>query len=299
MTAMLMVGCTGRDSQNLADIPDDQVINHSDSIVFAARKTGDFNHVLAVIDSLAEAGDFSPIHADNYRCEPYFFLGETEKSLECLRRATANNNPPAEDFWYYINCGVNLAMLQDGLSDHEGAIATALRFIEELQQVKKPNRANGLKSFYFFLGNAQMNLERHAEAAESFNEAYRWLLLDIESDPTGSLMPGAMLTLDNTAIASFGIQQPDEAEKWVNREDSILAVYRQNPDADSTEVEVFRSYILLDRAKICQARGQKEQADRYYAEYTQTDRGKDIQGYIFGAHYLMQAHRYADAAIII
>lgn len=81
---MLMVGCTGRDSQNLADIPDDQVINHSDSIVFAARKTGDFNHVLAVIDSLAEAGDFSPIHADNYRCEPYFFLGETEKSLESV-----------------------------------------------------------------------------------------------------------------------------------------------------------------------------------------------------------------------
>ena len=140
--------------------------------------------MLAVIDSLADAGDFSPIQADNYRCEPYFFLGQTEKSLECLRRATANNNPPAKDFWFYINCGVNLAMLQDGLSDHEGAIATALRFIGELQQVKSPYRANGLKSFYFFLGNAQMNLERHAEAAESFNEAYRWLLLDIENDPT-------------------------------------------------------------------------------------------------------------------
>ena len=62
--------------------------------------------MLAVIDSLADAGDFSPIHADNYRCEPYFFMGETEKSLECLRRATANSNPPAEDFWFYVNCGV-------------------------------------------------------------------------------------------------------------------------------------------------------------------------------------------------
>lgn len=120
IAAMLMVGCTEKGSQDRSDIPDDQVINHSDSLVFAARKTGDFNRVLAVIDSLADAGDFSPIHADNYRCEPYFFLGETEKSLECLRRATANNNPPAEDFWFYINCGVNLAMLQDGLSDHEG-----------------------------------------------------------------------------------------------------------------------------------------------------------------------------------
>lgn len=181
ITTILMAGCTGKDSQNLTDIPDDQVINHSDSLVFAARKTGDFNHVLAVIDSLADAGDFSPIHADNYRCEAYFFLGQAEKSLECLRRATADSNPPAKDFWFYVNCGVNLAMLQDGLSDHEGDIATALRFIGELQQVKKPYRANGLKSFYFFLGNAQMNLGRHAEAAESFNEAYRWLLLNIET----------------------------------------------------------------------------------------------------------------------
>ena len=87
-----------------------------------------------------------------------------------------------------------------------------------------------------------------------------------------------------------------KAEKWVNREDSILAIYCQNPEAGSTEIEVFRAYILLDRAKICQARGQKDQAERYYAEYTQTARGKEIQGYLFGGHYLMQAHRYADAA---
>lgn len=149
------MGCTEKGSQNLNDIPDGQVFGHSDSLVYAARKTGDYNRMLAVIDSLADAGDFSPIHADNYRCEPYFFLGETEKSLECLRRATANNNPPSEDFWFYVNCGVNLAMLQDGLSDHEGAIATALRFIGELEQVKKPYRANGLKSFYFFLGKRE------------------------------------------------------------------------------------------------------------------------------------------------
>jgi hypothetical protein len=51
----------------------------------------------------------------------------------------------------------------------------------------------------------------YAEAAESFNEAYRWLLLEIENDATGSLMPGAMLTLDNTAIAYFGIHQPRPA----------------------------------------------------------------------------------------
>lgn len=66
----MITGCTGKDGQNLTDIPEGQVINHSDSLVFEARRTGDFNRMLAVIDSPADAGDFSPIHADNYRCVP-------------------------------------------------------------------------------------------------------------------------------------------------------------------------------------------------------------------------------------
>ena len=52
LLVVALTGCTGKNSQNLTDIPDDQEINHSDSLVFAARKTGDFNRVLAVIDSL-------------------------------------------------------------------------------------------------------------------------------------------------------------------------------------------------------------------------------------------------------
>ena len=299
VVAIALVGltaCDGKDSQKQSDIPDRRIYNHSDTLALEARKTGDFNRVLAVIDSLVNAGEMSPIQAANYQCEAYFMLGQSEKSMDCLRRATADNNPPAEDFWVYINCGMHLAMLQEGLHDRDGAITTALRFIKELQQVKSPYRARTLKSLYYFLGKTQMTLGRHDEAVESFNEAYRWLKLNIEIDSTGGMMPNAMLTLENTASAYLGINQPNEAERWVNREDSLLAVYRQSPEADSTQIEFYRAFILLDRAKICQSRGQEAEAARYYAEYTKTDRGKSIEGYMFGTNYLMAAHRYADAA---
>jgi len=213
-----LTACDGKGSQTQDDIPDRRIRNHSDTLALEARKTSDFNRVLAVVDSLVDAGEMSPIQAANYQCEAYFMLGQSEKSMDCLRRATADNNPPAEDFWVYINCGMHLAMLQDGLHDRDGAISTALRFIKELQQVKSPYRARALKSLYYFLGKTQMTLERHDEAAESFNEAYRWLKLNIEIDSTGGMMPNAMLTLENTASAYFGINQPDEAERWVNRE---------------------------------------------------------------------------------
>ena len=36
MATLLIMGCTEKGSQNRSDIPDDQVINHSDSLVFAA-----------------------------------------------------------------------------------------------------------------------------------------------------------------------------------------------------------------------------------------------------------------------
>ena len=63
IAAILMVGCKGKDSQSLSDIPEATVRTHADSLALAARFTGDFKHFLAVTDSLADAGELSQIRA--------------------------------------------------------------------------------------------------------------------------------------------------------------------------------------------------------------------------------------------
>ena len=67
MAALLMVGCTGKDSRSLSDVPETMVCTHADSIALAARFTGDFNHFLAVTDSLADAGELVCLDTHRHR----------------------------------------------------------------------------------------------------------------------------------------------------------------------------------------------------------------------------------------
>lgn len=81
IAALLIIGCTGKDSTNLSDIPETMVRTHADSIVLATRFTGDFERFLAVTDSLADAGELSQIRADGYRGVAYFQLGCNKQML--------------------------------------------------------------------------------------------------------------------------------------------------------------------------------------------------------------------------
>ena len=46
VVVLVIVGCTGKDSRSLSDIPEATVRTHADSLALAARFTGDFEHFL-------------------------------------------------------------------------------------------------------------------------------------------------------------------------------------------------------------------------------------------------------------
>ena len=68
----VLTACAGKDSEKRGDIPAKRIVTHGDSIALAARFSGDFEHFLAVTDSLAEIGELSPIRAEGYRGVAYF-----------------------------------------------------------------------------------------------------------------------------------------------------------------------------------------------------------------------------------
>jgi len=291
-----LTACGSKDAQEQSAIPDETVYTYADSLVVEAGMMEDFERTIAIADSLVDAGELSPIRADNYRGMAYVSMGQMQKSIECFRRASADDNPPAEDFWEYINAGSSLANLQNAQHNLDGAIRTALHFIDRLKQVDHPRRSRELHNLYFCLGNTQMKLERPDEADKSFNDAFHWLKICIDNDSTGHDMRTAMRTVENIAIAQFNAEQIDEAEKWINREDSLLAIYKKSAVADSSEVDFHHALISLHRAQICQARGQNAEAARYYDDYTTSVYGKSVEGHIMSCAYLMSARRYNEAA---
>ena len=292
--SLMLAGCTGNNRTNLGDIPETMVRTHADSIVLATRFTGDFERFLAVTDSLADAGELSQIRADDYRGVAYFQLGQIDKSIEYLRSAIADDNPPAADFWEYIHAGTNLVIILNSQRNYDTAMRVTLRLIDKLKPLDNPLKTGELQTLYLCLGDTKMMLKRCDEAAESYNEAYQWVLRT-PNNSTCRPLAASFETLENIAVTHIN-HHLDEAGMWVDRMDSLLAVYEVQPNAIDKEVKTFRALVLLHRAQVCQMRGKEAEAARYYAQYDSTDYGSSLEGRINGCDYLVEAHRYAEAA---
>ena len=293
---VVLTACSGKRSDAQGNVPTKMVRTHGDSIALAARFTGDFQHFLDVTDSLAAIGELSPIRADGYRGVAYFQMGQMDKCIECFRRVNEIENPPAEDFWEYVHAVSNLVIMLNSDRDYDNAMRTALRLIEKLENVDSPKRAGELQTLYLCLGDTQMMLERHKDAAQSYNEAYKWVL-QTPNDSTNRPLAVSIETLENIAVSHLN-HHMDEAGVWVDRMDSLVTLYEQQPKVIEKEVKALRALVTLHRAQVLQMRGQEAEAARYYAEYTKSDYGQRLDGSIDGCEYLMSARRYAEAADI-
>ena len=292
----VLAACDGKDDREQSFVPGPKVCTHGDSIAIAARFTGNFEYFLAVTDSLAEAGELSPIRADGYRGVAYFQMGQMDKCIEYFRRVVSIENPPAEDFWEYVHAGTNLVIMLTTDRDYDNAMHTALQLIDKLKDVNSPECAGELQTLYLCLGDTQMMLERHKDAAQSYDEAYKWVL-KTPNDSTCRPLAACIETLENIAVSHLN-HHMDEAGVWVDRMDSLVTLYEQQPKVIEKEVKALRALVTLHRARVLQQRGQETEAARYYADYTQTDYGKSLEGRIDGCEYLMSARRYAEAADI-
>ena len=289
-----MTACGGNASKNQGDIPTKMVATHGDSIALAARFSGDFQHFLAVTDSLAAIGELSPIRADGYRGVAYFQMGQMDKCIECFRRVVAIENPPAQDFWEYIHAGTNLVIMLTTDRDYDNAMRTALKLIDKLKDVDNPNRPGEMQTLYLSLGDTQMMLERHDEAAKSYDEAYKWVL-QTKNDSTNRPLAASIETLENIAVSQISHHMPD-AGVWVDRMDSLVTLYEQQLKPIEKELKTLRALVWLHRAEVCQMQGKTAEAVRNYANYMATDFGKSLEGRINGCDYLVSARRYSEAA---
>ena len=292
----VLTACSGKGSDAQGNVPDKMVRTHGDSLALAARFTGDFQHFLAVTDSLAAIGELSPIRADGYRGVAYFQMGQMDKCIEHFRRVVAIDNPPTEDFWAYIHAGTNLVIMLTTNRDYDNAMRTALRLIDKLKGVNSPNRAGELQTLYLSLGDTQMMLERHHEAAQSYAEAYKWVL-QTRNDSTNRPLAASIETMENIAVTHLN-HHLDEAGVWVDRMDSLVTIYEKQPKPIEKEVKTLRALVTLHRAQVLQMRGQESEAASYYADYAKSDFGQGLEGRIDGCEYLMSARRYAEAADI-
>ncbi len=295
-TAFILAACGGdRGGQSQSSTLRQPVSSRADTIIYQVWMTDGYGRSLPIIDSLAAAGELSPLRLEYYRGIAYVNIGQRQKSIDCFRRVIADENPPAADFDFYISAGTCLAEGMLSREDCEGALSTALAIEDKVR-----NTGYGLsldiQRLYTAIGLCQIKLQRPTEAAESFERAYHYVRQSIAADSTGQQLPAAIATLQSIAGGNLNANHAQEAEKWFNREDSLLAVYGTNPAANHRYMEVFRSGIMLGRAQTAQALGRSAEAASHYADFVASGYGQSDNGRLSSCDYLMAASRYAEAA---
>ena len=295
-TAFILAACGGdRGGQSKSSTLRQPVSSRADTIIYQVWMTDGYGRSLPIIDSLAAAGELSPLRLEYYRGIAYVNIGQRQKSIDCFRRVIADENPPAADFDFYISAGTCLAEGLLSREDCEGALSTALAIEDKVR-----NTGYGLsldiQRLYTAIGLCQIKLQRPTEAAESFERAYHYVRQSIAADSTGQQLPAAIATLQSIAGGNLNANHAQEAEKWFNREDSLLAVYGTNPAANHRYMEVFRSGIMLGRAQTAQALGRSAEAASHYADFVASGYGQSDNGRLSSCDYLMAASRYAEAA---
>ena len=87
-----------------------------------------------------------------------------------------------------------------------------------------------------------------------------------------------------------------DAEPWIKIQDSIYTIADRSPERDTVYLDEMTAEINYSKALLANAEGKKEDAERAYALYQQTNTAKQLDNIINNNDYLMQTGRYAEAA---
>lgn len=270
---------------------------HADSLVLMAYKQEDFKRMLALTDSLSARGELNELRTEGYRATAYRGMKDMKAAIASLRRAIEVEDVSYNDYFLMVHLKTLYAELQQLQGNSEGALRTALALIEQL-------RSDGYEDSEFFqrlysvLGESQLNLDHPDEAAKYFERMYDILQKSIRNDSVGDHLMEGVEALGNVTSTYLVGKQWNQAEMWLNRLDSVFALCRPTPYAAEFPafMDGYLAHLSLSHAMISEVHGKKAEALKYYNDYLSTDFAKTDEGRLTGSTYLMQSHRYAEAA---
>ena len=271
--------------------------SHADSLVLMAYRNADYKQMLVVIDSLSAAGELNEFRTEGFRATAYAEMKDAKSAIASLRRAIAVKDPSDKDYFLMVYLKTIYAELQQQQGNSEGALRTALALVEQMRNDGYED-SEACQRIYSVLGNVQLNLDHHDEAAKYFERVYVILKKSIRNDSTGNHLMEAVETLNNVTATYLVGEQWDEAELWLNRMDSVFTLCRATPYAADypSYMDWYLANVDLSHAMIAEVRGKKDEAFKYYNDFLTTDYSKTDEGHMVGCNYLMLSHRYTEAA---
>lgn len=298
LMTLLLLGCQkNTQTSNDKDFMSSKEEEYLDSIVLSSvNSVDDTARVFDVIDSLEYVGGLSRVGSDYFKGEVYDKILELHPAEYYWRRAVSSDIKEEYDRYHYIQAANSLAALLLTRSHDQGVLRLITPVLKEMEESQaEPDRIQA--QFYSYLGTSQLRLGMIKDANSNFERCFRiYLNKTKEKDPEE--LVNAMDCSLNIVVAIMNGKLYEEAEKWTNRCDSFLTVYKTLPETDKPLVETYVAYIELLRSVIVHHNGQYVKAALHFMNFQKTHYSKTLEGRLNGCEYLMVAKRYNEAADI-
>lgn len=278
-----IVGC-----MNCSETTDDEKSKAAWQKYHEARKAGDLERILAVIDSMEQVKLVSPAKADHMRGLGYdagWQMRIAEHYYQKAYERFALN--PSQDWDSYTDAGYRWACLRFGRGDTEGALNVITGLLPQAKENKAfPKRVEA--ALLMLMADCQIQLHHNAEARRNWQKAYE--IQQSNRDNQAADLPWISLSI---SASLFNMGDVEEAQKWLERAEQEFPQYEQQ--GDSLIIEEWKGHLALRRARYQQATGRVAEAAATYAAVPRSCI-MEPHGYMEAAEYLMDAGRYDEAA---
>ena len=264
-------------------------------------KTGNVERTEELTDSFVNLGLLTPIQANNYMGMAYDAMGDIDNYVECLKKINKAceqiNDKTVEEKQIYCDAAITLSSYYNAYEKLEESLRVALPAINRLgSDPDVPTDVKGL--LLSIIGDCQLKLNRKEEGEKSYEQAYQYILQYQKECSNPKSFENCIAAVANMTIGYARYKVQKEQQKWIDRCDSLLTWYRNQPDADSSFVDERDGEIAWRRAALLLDQGKKAEAAKSYEQFLKTDYSKTDEGRFNSCDYLFRSGHYAEAADI-
>ena len=278
-----IVGC-----MNCSETTDDEKSKAAWQKYHEARKAGNLERILAVIDSMEQVKLVSPAKADHMRGLGYDAGWQMRIAEHYYKKAYEKYAfNPSQDWDSYTDAGYRWACLRFGRGDTEGALNVITGLLPQAKENKAfPKRVEA--ALLMLMADCQIQLHHNAEARRNWQKAY-----EIQQSNRDNQAADLLWISLSISASLFNMGDVEGAQKWLERAEQEFPQYEQQ--GDSLIIEEWKGHLALKRARYQQATGRVAEAAATYAAVPRSCI-MEPHGYMEAAEYLMDAGRYDEAA---
>ena len=276
----------------------DNGYNKADSIVSDIGDRRDFPRLIEVTDSFERIGELPPVRAIFYKTIAYNLMGKHRTALHLyyqLAKIDVNELKTQANLESYIYSCKDYVRLLCDMRRYDRALREAYNADRKL-------KAAGYDSFVDhhdiaqMIGESQLYLEQADEATKNFEKSLQAMRQRLTTNNAPLDLRECQKNMNAIAKALIHIGRYNDAVPWIERQDSLFQMALNHPQCDSVYVDEMKAEINYSKALLAHGQGRADDAERAFAAYQSTQTAKQLGSIIYSNEYLMQTHRYAEAA---